>query len=147
MLYIPKRGKRKNVQQWAFYVQDTALRTPKGNSPWTTSPYVTFVQMIIQQKTAHCFLGYKPYIKVGTLVKPRGGILGNQGTPHHIRICHHNPRLITNPTNHLNSGTLQVGSIGHPSILLLLILLGDLADYSSLKIQYGTWFRNGGWRK
>ena len=29
------------------------------------------------------------------------------------------------PTNYLNIGTLQVGSIGHPSILLLLILLSS----------------------
>ena len=62
---------------------------------------------------------------MGTFEKPLGGLLGNRGTHNHIIICHHNPHLITNPTNHLNSGTLQVGSIGHPSILILLILLNS----------------------
>ena len=81
--------------------------------------------MLIQPRTAHRFLGYKPYIRVGMLVKHLGVILGNQGIHHHIQICHHNLHLITNLTNHLNSGTLQVGSIGHPSILLLLILLNS----------------------
>ena len=79
--------------------------------------------MIIRGKISHHCLGYKPYIKVGTLVKNLGGLLGNQETNHHIRICHHSPDRIIIPTNHLNNGTLQVGKTGHPNILLLLILL------------------------
>ena len=79
--------------------------------------------MIIRQKTSHRCMGCKPYIKVGTLVKHLGGLLGNQETKHHIKKCHHNPHPIIIPTNNLNNGTLQVGITGHPSTLLLLILL------------------------
>ena len=71
---------------------------------------------------SHSYWGYKPYTRVGMLVEHLGGLLRNQGTLHHIRICHHSLHLIT---SHLNSLTLQVGSIGHPSIFLLLILLSS----------------------
>ena len=72
---------------------------------------------------SHRYQGYNPYTRVGMLMKHPGGLSGNQGTHHHIRICHHILHLITNLTNRLNIGTLQVGSSGRPSILLLLILL------------------------
>ena len=58
-------------------------------------------------------------------MKHLGGLLGNQGTHHHIIIFHHILYLINNLTSFLNIGTLQVGSSGHPSILLLLILLSN----------------------